>query len=611
MSGTTSPFSAIYAFGDSLSDAGNASIATALTGATPVSPPYFHTNYSVAGGLGSQAASVFSNGPVWVQDLSIGLGLGTLKPSLLGGNDYAYGGAQTGATPQNSGNTTVAATSLPAQLAQFTGSIAPTALVTMSIGSNDVLAILANSTLTPAQQVTDVADAVANELAAIHSLAKSGGRNFLVFNVPNLGLIPEVTLGLVNGSNTPSAALDNLATSLSASYDAQLAAALGTEAVADNASIRVLNGSALIAEAAADPAVFGLTNTTTPVWSGNFASSTSGTLAATTLAAQNQYLFWDDYHPTASVHSVIANTAQLLLEPSAAREDFFGVRTSEVLLTSASSGLVIDWQLTGGSYSGSAVIAGESAGWSVAGTGDFNGDGTSDILFQNASSGLLLDWTLRSGSYVASTPIAAVPAGFGVIGTGDFNGDGTSDILLQNPTTGLLVDWQMSSGALVSSTPIAGAGSDWKEVGTGDFNGDGTSDILFQNLNSGLVLDWQMSNGGFLRAVPIAGATPGWNAVGTGDFNGDGTSDILFQNAGSGALLDWQMTAGAFASSNLLGVATPDWKFAGVGDYNGDGTSDVLFQNIGSGQLLYWQVNSSTFTKAVTLAVATPDLQVH
>jgi phospholipase/lecithinase/hemolysin len=323
MSGTTMSYSTIYSFGDSLSDAGNDSVLTAVTGATPVSPPYFHTNYDILGGLASQAATVFSNGPVWAQDLSQALGLGTLKPSLLGGKDYAYGGAETGSTPQNSGNVTVAATSLPAQLTEFglgAGAIASTALVTLSIGGNDIFDILANNSLTAAQQAIDVADAVANEISAIHSLAKSGAKNFLVFNVPDLGLVPEVTQGLVNGSNTPSASLDALATSLSHSYDTQLARALGAEASTDGASIKILDAYSLLDDAAANPAAFGLTNTTTPVWSGNFTSSSSGTLAATTTATQDQYLFWDDFHPTAGIHQILANTAAALVTPAASTQ---------------------------------------------------------------------------------------------------------------------------------------------------------------------------------------------------------------------------------------------------------------------------------------------------
>ena len=63
----TPSFSALYAFGDSLSDAGNLSLITKAAGATePVSPPSYQATYSTA--LGPVSANVFSNGPTWVQD---------------------------------------------------------------------------------------------------------------------------------------------------------------------------------------------------------------------------------------------------------------------------------------------------------------------------------------------------------------------------------------------------------------------------------------------------------------------------------------------------------------------------------------------------------------
>jgi hypothetical protein len=56
VSASASPFSALYAFGDSLSDARNTFIATG--GAAPPAPPYASVN----------GYAVFSNGPVWVHD---------------------------------------------------------------------------------------------------------------------------------------------------------------------------------------------------------------------------------------------------------------------------------------------------------------------------------------------------------------------------------------------------------------------------------------------------------------------------------------------------------------------------------------------------------------
>lgn len=291
-------YSNIYAFGDSLSDAGNLSISTTV----PVSPPYYKEQY------GSSSGTVFSNGPVWVQDLAADLGLTVPSPSLNSGTDFAYGGAETGATPQNASSPEYTAISLPAQLAQFKLQVpnpSPTALYTLSIGSNDIDSILATS-LTSAQQTTDINDAVSNEISFVKSLISDGAKNLLILNVPDLGKIPEITLGLDNGSNMPSAAYDALASQLSAQYNAALTAQLAT---VTGATIQVADAYTLLDNATANPAAYGLTNVTSPVWNGSFVSASSGTLAATTPATQDQYLYFDDYHPTETGQQAIANLA--------------------------------------------------------------------------------------------------------------------------------------------------------------------------------------------------------------------------------------------------------------------------------------------------------------
>jgi phospholipase/lecithinase/hemolysin len=313
----TTSFSAIYAFGDSLSDAGNLSNATTAIGATePVAPPYYQETYSVLGPITTDG-TVFSNGPTWVQDLSLSLGLGTLEPSLLGGTDFAYGGAETGSTPQNAGQTDLTAISLPSQLVTFEaqpGAVPASALFTMWIGSNDILDILNKPTLTAAQQATDVTDAVNNEMNAIGELVKDGAKHMLVVDLPDLGKTPEVMTGAANGGNTPSASLDALASGLAASYNTQLNADLYAFLQTHSLDLHILDTYAIIDNAVTNPSAYGLTNVTTPVWSGNFTSSSSGSLVATGQAAQDQYLFFDHVHPTETGHSVIAAAAAAVLQ---------------------------------------------------------------------------------------------------------------------------------------------------------------------------------------------------------------------------------------------------------------------------------------------------------
>ena len=82
-------YTSIFAFGDSLSDAGNL---FAESESTIPLKPYVDGH--------------FSNGPTWVEDLSQMLGLGPMKPFLTSNNgtNYAFGGAQTGTTDINPSN---------------------------------------------------------------------------------------------------------------------------------------------------------------------------------------------------------------------------------------------------------------------------------------------------------------------------------------------------------------------------------------------------------------------------------------------------------------------------------------------------------------------------
>lgn len=301
-------YSALYAFGDSLSDAGNVSILRKATGTSqPVSPPYYEQQYGRIG------ATVFSNGPTWVQNLSLALGLGTLAPSLAGGTDFAYGGAQTGSTPQNSGDLTIQAISLQAQYGQFKTAVpnpAADALYTVLVGSNDLFAILAKPGLTAQQRTDDVNAAVANEVAFVQQLIGGGAKTLLVLDVPDLGKTPDVTLGMADGSNAPSAALTAEASRLSDAYNTALSSQLAAVASTGTARIEVVGVNSLLNTAIANPAAYGLTNVSAPVWSGSTTSASSGTLAATGAAAQDQYLFWDSVHPTETGHQAIADLAE-------------------------------------------------------------------------------------------------------------------------------------------------------------------------------------------------------------------------------------------------------------------------------------------------------------
>jgi phospholipase/lecithinase/hemolysin len=360
----TSTYSTIYAFGDSLSDAGNTYLLSISPEAsvlgfspTPVSPPYAKISYS---GL---AADVFSNGPVWTQDLAQKLGLGTLAPSgagasadalrsaltaltgspteasaavealetadgifgpdpylpvvagASGGTDYAIGGAVTGVTTENAGPT-VPLYDLDAQLATFQHDV-PTppanALATVSIGGNDVFDLVedanfaalygAGTTLAnvaATQAGMDIAQSVSVEASFLGSLAGLGIDNIVVMNVPDIGKTPEIT---ERGATT---AAD--ATVLSEYYDNLLATGIAGLSTA-TVHVSVADSFQLIDSAVADPAAYGLQNVTSPVYSGSFSSFTPGDLVSSDPNTQNTYLFFDKEHPTETGEANLAETA--------------------------------------------------------------------------------------------------------------------------------------------------------------------------------------------------------------------------------------------------------------------------------------------------------------
>ncbi len=272
-------FSNIYAFGDSLSDTGNAWTATG--------------KFVPNGNLYTDGR--FSNGAVWVEDLAQKLGVPTPRASLTGGTDYAFGGAEVGANPEHALNPT----DLPGQLGQFVAAVpnpSPNALYTVWAGSNDLLGF-ANSTETADQQAANVKTAVSNEANFIQGLVAHGAKNLVVMGVPDLGKIPYET---ARPQNAPAA------TALAQEYNTQLGAALQGIMNADHVNIDFINTFGLLDNAMANPSAFGLTNVSDPVWTGNLTDQNSGTFNATG-TQQAGYLFYDHMHPTATGHALLAD----------------------------------------------------------------------------------------------------------------------------------------------------------------------------------------------------------------------------------------------------------------------------------------------------------------
>ncbi len=284
---------AIYAFGDSLSDVGNVFIATG--GAEPA-PPYSNGQ--------------FSNGPIWIQDLAAKFGVAPLHPSLAGGTDYAFGGAETGPETFNTANP---ATDLTAQVAQFGAAhpvADPNALYTIWIGSNDLSDILTGAL--PTQYPGDIGAAVTNVDASIGALAADGAKRLLIVTVPDLGKTP----GAIAGGPSVQAG----ASFLAANFDNALVTSALSLAGSDGLHLSILDTYSLLDGIVANPSLYGFANVTAPCLTGevNFAGGTP-------CSNPSQFLFWDTDHPTAAGHLIVADAADAVVTPEPASVSLLAV----------------------------------------------------------------------------------------------------------------------------------------------------------------------------------------------------------------------------------------------------------------------------------------------
>jgi phospholipase/lecithinase/hemolysin len=292
-------YTSIFAFGDSLSDAGNLFAESEST--IPLAP-YVNGH--------------FSNGPTWVEDLSQMLGLGVMKPFLTSndGTNYAFGGAQSGITNINpfDPNSPIHI-DFPDQINAF-NLVDPHpvkgALYTLDIGANDIMNALAafvGGTISLADVKTIVSQAETNTIKSVGTLFGLGARSLLYYEVPNLGLTPRF-----DGT-----ALQSLASDLAGSFNAAVLKGLAP-LEGDGLKVFTLDTYDLLDEIKADPSKFGFDNVSAPCWTGTFTDPLSGALCSTVPDDQDKFLFWDEVHPTEAGHLWAAEfAAQALAAPEA------------------------------------------------------------------------------------------------------------------------------------------------------------------------------------------------------------------------------------------------------------------------------------------------------
>lgn len=367
---TINNYSTIYAFGDSLSDAGDVYLLTSSPLAAtlglspqPVSPPYYQETY------GTLTADIFSNGPNWVQNLSTDLGFGVLQPGTLGGTipqlttiavagleaqgyspstatilanlainslktsqgvtdpngylylakgtssgtDFAIGGAVTGVTNENT-SFAVPLTDLNAQLTNFKNTVptpAANALDTVWIGSNDIVNLVEDPNFATYFPTGTTLANVGMTAAGIDMQQSVANEISFIGSLIADGATNLLVLDVPNLSKVPEITKGfpnetGAAQVLSQYYDQLLNNDLG---IVTGAKITIENTFSLIDNAIANPGSYGLKNVTDSVYTGTLTNFTPSDLVSSDPTVQNTYLFFDKLHPTETGQIAVANQA--------------------------------------------------------------------------------------------------------------------------------------------------------------------------------------------------------------------------------------------------------------------------------------------------------------
>ncbi|MFC5741573.1 autotransporter domain-containing protein [Dyella tabacisoli] len=278
-SAVATDFSKVVVFGDSLSDSGNISLATA----PGIQPPLrFTTN----------------PGTTTAENVAKSLGF-TLTPSLTGGTDYAFGGAGL-----NNNSSAGPIPTMPQQLQMYLGANGGAAdskaLYQVWGGANDIFYLTATST-DPNVLAAGVAAAAKTEVGLLGQLQAAGAKYVVVYNLPDIGKTPESAAG------GPAAQAGG--TQLSLLFNGVLNAGI-TQLSNNGLNVIPANTFQLLNEVIANPAAYGFTNVTTPACGAGSNSVQCGPQGAGlpfsyAPGTDKTYLFADGVHPTTAAHAML------------------------------------------------------------------------------------------------------------------------------------------------------------------------------------------------------------------------------------------------------------------------------------------------------------------
>jgi phospholipase/lecithinase/hemolysin len=253
----TLTYDGLFAFGDSLTDSGNAYDAS--FGTIPESPPYHRGR--------------FSNGPVWYDHVAR-----AFRREGLETRNYAFGGAH--ARPNGDGIPDIDEQRRVFRLRADPG---PDALASVWIGGNDLLEKIGNPGVRRLSR-----KAAEEAIGAANSLRRGGIDTVLLFNLPSFRDIPR----FANSRPAKRAA----AARASKTYNAVLRH--GARDLRDKGmTVIEVDVAGLYRDLFRNPGDYGLDDVRNPCLVNDRVVCNS--------REQRRSAFWDDIHPSAALHEIV------------------------------------------------------------------------------------------------------------------------------------------------------------------------------------------------------------------------------------------------------------------------------------------------------------------
>ena len=297
-------------FGDSLSDTGNRFYDTGSMN----TPPYeFAASENLIPSLAyAIGGPTYTNGKVWVEHLVRSLGVpGAAQAALRSDGtaaNYAYAGARaSNAAPLPPNSNRNLGDQVDLYIADIgAGSIAEETVHVIFIGGNDIAGALVLLSL-GADPTPVIMNAVASVADNAMKLASAGAHRFLIVTAPNPGLIPAFgrSTGATFGGAHLTTAFNCAIAGTGPTRPSCPTQLNGPATVADaltsyyGAEVTVFDGQAFFDDISTNPGFYGLTNTNQPC--------IQPLQAPFRCENPAEYLYWDNIHPTATVHRILGN----------------------------------------------------------------------------------------------------------------------------------------------------------------------------------------------------------------------------------------------------------------------------------------------------------------